>query len=199
MSTIEFYFDFSSPYGYLTSKVIDEIAARHGRKVDWKPYLMGVVMNQTGAEPLLNIPIKGDYARHDVSRTARRMQISYVLPTPFPFASVAACRAFYALVDDDPEAARALAKAVFDAAFARGEDMSGAEAVLGTAAAIGLDRSVLERAIQDQSVKDRLRSEIGQAIQKGVFGSPILIVDGEVFWGHDKLSELEAWLESGGW
>ena len=77
--------------------------------------------------------------------------------------------------------------------------MSGAEALLDTAAAIGLDRGVLERAIQDQSVKDRLRSEIGQAIQKGVFGSPILIVDGEVFWGHDKLSELEAWLESGGW
>jgi 2-hydroxychromene-2-carboxylate isomerase len=127
------------------------------------------------------------------------MRIPFVLPTPFPFASVAACRAYYALVGDEPEAARNLAKALFDASFARGEDMSRAEGVLDTAAAIGLDRAALEAAIQDQSVKDRLRAEIEQSIEKGVFGSPFLIADGEAFWGHDKLSDLEAWLETGGW
>ena len=199
MSAIEFYFDFSSPYGYLTSTRIDEMAARHGRSVDWKPYLMGVVMKQTGAEPLLNVPMKGDYARYDLARSARRMKVPFVLPAPFPFASIAACRAFYALADEESGEARRLAEALYGASFARGLDVSQAEGVLEIAAELGLDRDALAAAMQDQSVKDRLRREVEAAIGRGVFGSPYLIVDGEPFWGHDRLVEVEAWLESGGW
>ena len=54
-------------------------------------------------------------------------------------------------------------------------------------------------AIASQEVKDRLRREVGDGIEKGIFGSPFIIVDGEPFWGYDRLPEVEAWLTEGGW
>ena len=95
--------------------------------------------------------------------------------------------------------ARALGKALFAAAFGKGHDISKAETVIEIAADQSVDREALATALQDQAVKDRLRHEVDQAIEAGVFGSPILIVDGEPFWGHDHLHDVERWLDSGGW
>jgi 2-hydroxychromene-2-carboxylate isomerase len=92
---IDFYFDFSSPYGYLAAEQIDALGARHGRDVVWRPILLGVVFQQTGGQPLLNIPLKGGYARHDLARSARLLGLPFKLPDSFPFMSVAACRAYY--------------------------------------------------------------------------------------------------------
>jgi 2-hydroxychromene-2-carboxylate isomerase len=63
--TIEFYFDFSSPYGYFASVQIDDLAARFGRTAKWKPIMIGTAFKQSGNRPLLEQPIKGDYSRHD--------------------------------------------------------------------------------------------------------------------------------------
>ena len=63
--SIDFYFDFSSPYGYLAAQKIDALAAKYGRTVNWRPMLLGVVFRQTGMAPLTQIPIKGDYSRRD--------------------------------------------------------------------------------------------------------------------------------------
>ena len=71
-AAIEFYFDFSSPYGYLAAQRIDEMVEEYGREVDWKPFLLGALFEITGARPLPDVPMKGDYARHDLARNARR-------------------------------------------------------------------------------------------------------------------------------
>lgn len=196
---IAFYFDFSSPYAYLTAQVVDDLAARHGREAAWKPFLLGALFKVTGQQPLLDMPIKGDYARHDLARSARALGVPFVVPESFPFHSVAAARAFYWLEDRDAAVARSLGKALFDAAFGQGRDISRAETVIEIAADHGVERDALAAALQDQAVKDRLRREVDQAIESGVFGSPILIVDGEAFWGHDHLPDVERWLDSGGW
>lgn len=196
---IAFYFDFSSPYGYLAAQAVDAVGARQGREVDWRPFLLGVLFKSTGQQPLLSIPLKGDYARHDLARSARLMGVPFQVPSPFPFMSVAACRAYYWLSDRDKAQAKALAKAVFHAAFGEGRDMSGAEAVVGVAEGLGVPRADLTAALQDQAVKDRLRAEVEAGAAKGVFGSPYFIADGEPFWGHDRLGEVEQWLERGGW
>jgi 2-hydroxychromene-2-carboxylate isomerase len=196
---IEFYFDFSSPYGYLAAQGIDEIGERHGREVAWKPFLLGAVFKTTRSEPLLGIPMKGDYARVDLPRAARLMGVPFTLPSPFPFMSVAACRAFYWLSDRDPAKAKALAKGIVDAAFGEGRDMSGAAAVLETAGGLGVDPGPLGAALEDPAVKDRLRAEVDEGIEKGVCGSPFVLVDGEPFWGHDRLDHVDKWLETGGW
>ena len=196
---VEFYFDFSSPYAYLSAQVIDDLGERHGREVAWRPFLLGVVFKITGQQPLLGMPVKGDYARRDLRRSARLLDVPFTVPATFPFMSTAACRAFYWLSDRDAGAAKDLAKALFAAAFGRGEDVAGAEAVVEVAAGLGVDGNELAAALQDQGVKDRLRQEVEAAVGKGVFGSPFFIVDDEPFWGHDHLPDVERWLKEGGW
>ena len=63
----------------------------------------------------------------------------------------------------------------------------------------GLKPDEVRAALADQTIKDRLRSEVDQAIGRGAFGSPYIIVDGEPFWGSDRLDQVERWLETGGW
>ena len=196
---IDFYFDFSSPYGYLAAQRIDALGARHGRPVAWKPMLLGVVFKITGAQPLPHTPLKDSYAAIDMPRAARLLGVPFTLPDPFPFQSLTACRAYYWLRGRDPEAARALAKAVLDAAFGEGRDMSRPAAVVEEAGKLGTDRAALEAALQDPQIKDRLKTEVDAAIQRGVFGSPFFIVDGQPFWGHDRLDHLDRWLKTGGW
>ncbi len=89
---IDFYFDFSSPYGYMAAQKIDALAAKYGRTVDWRPMLLGVVFKQTGMAPLTQIPIKGDYSRRDFERSARFHGVPFRMPTVFPIASQAPSR-----------------------------------------------------------------------------------------------------------
>ncbi|WP_119165985.1 2-hydroxychromene-2-carboxylate isomerase [Algihabitans albus] len=194
-----FYFDFSSPYGFLAAREIGELAARHGREVTWKPMLLGAVFKQNGMQPLMDIPLKGDYARRDLSREARRVGIDFRLPDSFPFASIAAARAFYWLWDRDPAAARDFGLALFERAFIAGQDISKSQSVLSVGEARGMNCEELEKALQDPALKDRLRREVEGAIAAGVFGSPFVLVDGEPFWGYDRFPRIEGWLETGGW
>lgn len=196
---IAFYFDFSSPYGYLASLAIDDLAARHGREVTWRPILLGAIFKETGSAPLLTIPLKGDYAHRDILRSARRVNTPFHFPSDFPFSSVPACRAYYALMGEDPKAAKSLAAALYEEAFAKGRDISAGESVLAIAEREGLDAQKLSQLIGSDEIKTRLREEVESAMAEGVFGSPFFIVDGEPFWGYDRLSDLESWLESGGW
>ncbi|MEO3431487.1 2-hydroxychromene-2-carboxylate isomerase [Pelagibius sp. CAU 1746] len=196
---IDFYFDFSSPYGYLAAEQIEDLAARHGREVSWHPILLGAVFPQTGGQPLLNVPLKGDYARRDMERSARLLDLPFQLPATFPFMSVAACRAFYWLQDQDPAKAVALAKALYREAFAQGRAVDSAESVVAVARSLNLDGEKLTAALNDPAVKERLRKAVDAAITKGVFGSPLIVVDGEPFWGHDRLAQVDLWLQRGGW
>jgi 2-hydroxychromene-2-carboxylate isomerase len=195
---IEFFFDFSSPYGYIASRLIDDLGARHGRAVIWRPILLGAVFKLTGMTPLTEIPMKGDYAKHDFARTARLHGLPFAMPEPFPFSGLSANRAFYWLDSSDPEAARGLAHALYDAAFS-GHAIGGAEAVADIAAGLGLDRTAVLTGMAAAEAKERTRMENEAALARGVFGSPFIIVDGEAFWGVDRLDQAERWLETGGW
>lgn len=194
-----FYFDFSSPYGFLAARKIDALAAEQGRQVTWKPYLMGVAMKQTQVAPLLTIPMKGDYARRDVLRHCRQEGIEGRIPEEFPFVSVAAARAFYALVDEDEAAAKTLALALFDRAFIEGQSITKPEEVLRVAEGLGHDPEALGARMSSPEVKERLRKEVDATLEEGIFGSPFIIVDGEPFWGYDRLPDVAEWMRRGGW
>src|SRR5262245_32620476 len=130
MSTpLDFYFDFSSPYGYLASTQIDALAARHGREVTWRPFMLGAAFKTTGQMPLTQQPMRGPYHVRDFARSARLLKVPFRLPEPFPFPGLAASRAFYWLADREPAQAKALAQAVYHAAFGDGRDVRSADAV----------------------------------------------------------------------
>lgn len=189
---LEFYFDFSSPYGYLAAERIDELAAKYGRKVKWRPVLLGVIFKATGAAPLTTVPLKGDYAKLDFVRSARFMGIPYNPPSRFPLPTQMAARAYYWLHDRDCAQARAFAKAVYRAFFVEDRDVSDPEVVLAIAAAVGADRAAVAEAVESPEIKERLKAEVAAALEKGVFGSPFILCDGEPFMGADRLPQLEA-------
>jgi 2-hydroxychromene-2-carboxylate isomerase len=197
MSTtpIDFYFDFSSPYGYFASTKIDGLAEKHGRAVVWRPMLLGAVFKITGQQPLSTVPLKNSYMAHDLTRTAKLLAVPYKLPTKFPAGMQAPSRAFYWLGDKDRELAKKLAQALFHAYFAEDRDISNPEVTGNVAAKLGVDKAELLHALGEPAVKERLRTEVDAAIERGVFGSPYIVVDGEPFWGSDRLDQVEQWLK----
>jgi 2-hydroxychromene-2-carboxylate isomerase len=195
---LEFYFDFSSTYGYLGSHLIDALGARHGREVAWKPILLGAAFKATGLPPLPTIPLKGDYAFRDVLRCARYYGIPYKHPTVFPISTVAPARAVWWMQGQDPVRAKALARALYDAYFQQDINISNPSDTVRVAASIGIDPAAAEAALNDPAVKDKLRAEVDAAIARGVFGSPIVFVDDEPFWGVDRFDHVERWLREGG-
>lgn len=196
---IDFWFDFSSPYGYLLSERIDALAGQYGRKVRWHPILLGIVFKATGSAPLtLQHAAKAAYSLHDFERSARFMGIPYRHPDHFPLATQHAARAYYWLHGEDCSLARQFAHAAFRAVFVGNIDISSLPAVIDIAAKLGVDRNRLETALQSPEIKARLKEEVDQALHIGVFGSPYVVIDGEPFFGADRLPQIEQWLASGG-
>jgi 2-hydroxychromene-2-carboxylate isomerase len=198
-SPIDFYFDFSSPYGYIAAHRMAALGAELGREIRWHPILLGVAFKATGQSPLVAQPLRGPYHLHDMKRTSRRLGLPFQLPAGFPLPTMAAARAFYFLDATTPDEAKVLALALFDACFADGINITKAETVAGIATKAGLDGSAIEAAINDPAIKEKLRAETDAAIARGVFGSPFFIVGDEPFWGNDRIPDLCDWIVSGGW
>ena len=195
-SPIEFYFDFASPYAYLAATQIDALAARYDRTVAWKPVLLGAILKHTGGQPNRAIPLRGPYMERDAPRFAAYLGVPFTAPAQWPIAALAPARAVWWLADADPARAHGLARALFDAHWGRGEDIAAPEAVIRIAAGLGVPEAETSAAIQRQEVKDRLRAETEAAAAQGVFGVPFFRVDGEGFWGSDRLEQI-AWRLSG--
>ena len=196
-AAIDFYFDYSSPYGYFAAMKIDGAAARHGRSVNWRPILLGAVFKLTGGQPLPTLPLKGPYALRDIPRSARFYGVEYKQPSKFPIATQAPARAFYWVGERDPALAKQLAQALYRAYFVDDRDISSPETTADVAATLGLKRADVLAALNDPAVKDKLKNEVDAAIKHGVFGSPYIVVDGEPFWGIDRFDQIERWLASG--
>jgi 2-hydroxychromene-2-carboxylate isomerase len=197
-SAIDFYFDFSSPYGYLASRRIEALAKAHGRDVKWRPVLLGVAFKATGGAPLPQIPLKGPYSMRDFLRSARFYGIPYRQPANFPINTIGAVRAFYWLQARDPAKAVELAKALYNAYFTEELDISKLENVAQIATKLGVDGEALAAGMNDPAIKERTKQEVDAAVAKGVFGSPFIVVDGEPFWGADRLDQIDKWLATGG-
>ena len=198
---LEFFFDFSSPYGYLASERIEPIAAKHGRDVMWRPILLGVIFKRTGGAPLIEAPLKGEYSFMDFERSAREHGIAFAKPSAFPIGAIAAKRAVVHVREDDSLADRTadLVHALYRAYYVDDVDLAAPEVVLDVAAGIGLDRAALAEAIGSPEVKAALRDDVEAALARGVFGSPTVALGDELFWGNDRLDMVDRWLERGGW
>ncbi len=141
---VDFYFEFSSPYGYIASQLVDGFSKRTEREIRWRAFLLGPVFKATGSAPLVDIPMKGEYSRHDFARSARFHGVPFSMPPKFPIGTVAAMRAFYWADAKDPALAQRLAKALYTAYFVDGRDISEPRTVLEIAASIGVDSAALE-------------------------------------------------------
>ena len=194
---IEFYFDFSSPYSYLASEKIEAIAARHGRGVDFRPVLLGAAFKAMGTQVLVEVPLKGDYSRHDFERSARFAQVPFRLPDPFPIATFGAARAFLWLKEVDAPRSLAFMHAAFRAYFVDGRNLSETPVLAGVLRQAGADPEQALAAAGQPAIKERLKALVDDSLARGVFGAPFIFVDGEPFWGNDRLPQVERWLAGG--
>ncbi len=198
---IDFYFDFLSMYGYFASLRIDAIARRHGRSVRWHSMLLGVsVMKTMGLKPLLETPLKGDYVVRDSLRYLRKQGLQIARHPADPMMDPRpAARAFYWLRCEHPGTETAFAREVLDRYWRLGQDLGRPEAVADMAPLFGLKEVVLLEGMETDLARDALRSAVAASLERGVFGSPFFFVDGEPFWGSDRLEQLDDWLSTGGW
>lgn len=197
---IDFYFDFISPYGYLASTQIEKIAAKRDREVIWRPFLLGVtVMNVMGLKPIMDTPLKSDYALIDRPRMAKLFGVPLVIPDLTGVNALAASRAFYWINESDAKAAKEFAMRIFRRLWVDGNDITDAEAVIAEAAAVGVDADALRDGLKQSGTKDLLRDAVDSAVARKVFGAPFFVIDEEPIWGADRLWMVEHWLEHGSW
>ncbi|MXX88917.1 MAG: 2-hydroxychromene-2-carboxylate isomerase [Boseongicola sp. SB0665_bin_10] len=190
--SIDFYFDFASPYGFLACRKVGDLASTVGRKVNWRPFLIGAVYKAHGGAPLAH-PLKRDYVFKDVFRRAKidgveRMQT----PANFPASSVPPSRLAYWVEREAPEEMGAFVEAAYKAFWIDGRDTADPNAALEAAESLGFDRDKAMAGAKCQAVKDRLREVTETALERGVFGSPFILIDGDPFWGGDRFADIEA-------
>lgn len=199
-NSIDFYFDFISPYAYIASQRVESIAARHNRRVNWRPVLLGItIMKVMGIKPLTETPLKADYLRHDSQRMAKVFGVPFHQHSLKGHNSLAACRAFLWIGKTDAALAVRFAHAAFKALWVEGRDITPVETVAKIAASLGIDAAELTAAITSDAGKLALNAAVDEAISRGVFGVPYIIADGEPLWGTDRLWMLDYWLTHGTW
>jgi len=200
-ANIDFYFDFISPFGYLASLRVDELAQKYGRECRWHSMLLGIsVLKVMGLPPLTQIPLKGDYLGIDLKRYLRRHKLTLARSREVaPSNPIPAGRAFHWIDQRDPALAKSFAKALLDAYWQRATDIGSADAVIAIAERVGADAAGLSAGFASGEADRLLRAAVDRSLAQGVFGSPFFVIDGEPFFGLEKMGLVEEWLASGGW
>ena len=193
---IDFYFDFTSPYGYFASTRINELAAKYGHQVDWHPYVGEEFKPSNSGTGLSQIPAKLKYQKRDILRTAQFENIPYQEPSVTTLDARYAARAVLWVESNLGEAKGIeLAQAILRAYHVDSKNISDTQTITAIAQSIGLNAEDVLADISHASTREQFRAEVDLATAKGVFGSPFFILDGEPFWGFDRMDQLEAALK----
>jgi 2-hydroxychromene-2-carboxylate isomerase len=190
----QFLFDFGSPNAYLAHKVIPAIEARAGALFTYVPVLLGGVFKATGnrspMEAYAGIPSKLAYEALETRRFVARHALTRFSVNPhFPVNTLMIMRGAVAARTLDLFAP--YVDAVFAAMWEDGRKMDETAVVVETLAAAGLPADRLLALTQDPAIKERLIANTAAAVERGVFGSPSFFVGGELFFGKDRLDQVE--------
>lgn len=196
--TLTFWFEFASTYSYPSASRIKSLADAAGIAVDWKPFLLGPLFaNQGWNDSPFNIyPAKGHYMWRDLARICQREGLPLTHPSVFPRNGLLAARVVVAANGEDW--LNDFVQAVYHANFAEDREISDAEILQDILAGLDQDPAVWLAKAQSSEAKSGLRSNTEQAVALGIFGSPSFMVDGELFWGNDRLEQALEWAVSEG-
>jgi 2-hydroxychromene-2-carboxylate isomerase len=185
-----FYYDFSSPYSYLTAERISGVFAEAGlEQPEWQPISFGHLLQTSGRRPWsFEEDKRTDFAEIQ-RRAAERGLPEVVYPRGWPIESYSLNPLRAAIYAKESGRVVSFSLACFRQVFAAGRDMSDVDNVLVAAAACELHPKAVVKGIQTQSVKDNLRAATDEAIERGVEGIPTLAVGEKLFWGDDRLEE----------
>ncbi len=198
MRPIQFYFEFASPYSYIASLEIDEVARAAGREVAWLPIDIAVVWAAHGVlDGYASIrTLKRPYIMRDAVRCARMRGVALATPSaPARDASIAKL-AYWGLREQDSPLAKRFVQAVWHRYFGEGKPINGLEDLAQASAAMGLDADRIQTASRWEGASHAQDACSADAARGGCFGIPWFVADGESFFGHDRLAHLAAHLDA---
>ena len=185
---VRFYFDFVSPYSWIALMGADRFAREHRVRWDLRPIVYAKLLDAHGLTGPGEVAARRRYLFADVVRAAAAAGLEVAGPPAHPFRSLEALRAF-CLYREDPDALR-LAAAIADAAWAGSRDLTDVGVLAGVVREAGFAADDLAGRIAAPEVKSALRDLTREALDAGLFGVPSFVVDGELFWGQDRMSHL---------
>jgi len=192
--TIELWYEVASPYSYLSVMRAEALAAAAGRRLVWRVFLLGPIFEaQLGSSdsPFNRNPVRGRYMWRDVERQCAKYGLPFRPPSRFPRASVLAAR--IAMLGEDEPWGGSFARAVLAANFAEDRDISRPEVVREILEQVALPADALIARAGEAPTKQQLRARTQDAAARDIFGAPTFFVDGEMFWGDDRLEDALAW------
>lgn len=193
MNQVYFYFDYLSPYAYLAWGPIQVLCAKRGLALHLHPVLFAGLLTHWGQLGPAEIPPKREFVYKDCYREAMLQGLPFNGPSCHPFNPLLALRISLAEISAADQTR--VVDALWKASWGDGIDMSNPQAIKAALDQAGLNGAELVEAAQSPQAKDALRRETEAALARGVFGVPTVIVGDELFWGHDRLSHLELYLD----
>lgn len=190
---IECFWDCVSSYTYIASTRIERLAAETGAELVWRPFLLGAVFQATGNAPPAQVPAKGRYLFDDLRRWGAHLDIPVRMPRPFPTSTLLAQRVACAATDSAE-----LAKALCRRYWGLGEDVADEAVVRACIVEAGLDADALIAAAGSDEVKQRLKDNTAEAVERGAFGAPSFFIGETLFWGCDRIELMRAELQRAG-
>ena len=187
--TLEFYYDYGSPYSYLADTQVEAITERAGASLVRKPMLLGGVFKATGNASPMTVEQKSKWSASDLPMWARHYSVPFRRNPFFPVNTLALMRgAAAAQIDGLFERYH---RAVYKAMWVDGRNLNDIAEVATVLTAAGLDARKFGARLQDQDVKDRLKATTDEAVARGVFGAPTSFVGDMMFFGNDRLPFVE--------
>lgn len=199
MKRVEFYYDLVSPYSYLAHGQIERLCEENGAELAMRPMLLGAVHKAAGIKAPIETKAKADYQARDIRRWAEYYGVPLEFPDPFPFRTLKTMRA--AMFLQEKGGLEAFTSEAFALYWEEGGAPEGFEEadedgpISSVVRRMGADPEEVLEGATSQEAKQDLKDATGEAVERGVFGAPAFFVDGEMFWGNDRLHFVEASLQ----
>ncbi len=195
---MEFWFEFGSTYSYPAAMRIEDQARAAGVSLRWRAFLLGPIFRAQGwnDSPFNLYPAKGRHMWRDMERLCANLEVPLTRPSRFPRNGLLAAR-IACWFEDEPWLP-AFVRAVYTANFAQDREIAEPDVLSACLADAGADAEEALTAATTDAAKSRLRGAGDEAAAKGIFGAPSFFVDGELFWGNDRLDDALAWATRGG-
>jgi len=189
---LEFWFDFASTYSYVGAMRVEAECPRAGVEVAYRPFLLGPIFSELLGikdSPFNVEQVRGRYMWRDLERLCAKHGLPWRRPSVFPRNSVLAARVATCAGD----VVGLVTRAIFKANFAEDRDIADPGVLREIVDSAGSDGARLIEQAQTPEVKGRLRASTAEAQRLGIFGAPDFVVDGELFFGQDRLEDAIAW------
>lgn len=190
--TVEFLFDVGSPYSYLAYHQLPKIAKARGATVVWTPVLLGGIFQATGNHSPAEIPAKGKHLLVDLQRWAKLFGIWFTANPDFPINTLTLMRGAVAMQMRGEEEFQRYLAAIFGAMFETPRNLNLPAEIGAALKNAGIVPAMVMALVATPAVKDKLKANTETAVARGAFGAPTFFVDGEMFWGQDRLQFVDS-------